>query len=91
MHLHLHLRLRLLVTVTPPQALESNPRVAAGVHQAGDAFGNLVRNVSGLAQQAMGQPPQADPSAAAPPDPTDGSFHVPGSADSAGAPPTKPV
>lgn len=36
-----------------PQALESNPRVAAGVHQAGDAFGSLVRNVSGLAQQAV--------------------------------------
>lgn len=38
------------------QALESNPRVAAGVHQAGDAFGSLVRNVSGLAQQAVRTP-----------------------------------
>lgn len=38
------------------QALESNPRVAAGVNQAGDAMNKLVAGVSGFAQQAMGQP-----------------------------------
>lgn len=55
-----------------PQALESNPRVAAGVHQAGDAFGNLVRNVSGLAQQAVrtwSRGNEASKNAIAPPTP----------------------
>lgn len=37
------------------QALESNPRVAAGVNQAGDALNKIVTGVSGFAQQAMGQ------------------------------------
>eukprot|EP00752_Nemacystus_decipiens_P003911 g3586.t1 len=66
------------------KALESNPRVAAGVHQAGDAIGNLVRNVSGLAQQAMGQPQQSGPAAsAAVPNPTQ-------AGSSTGAPMTNP-
>ncbi|CAM9262694.1 unnamed protein product [Laminaria digitata] len=38
------------------KALESNPRVAAGVNQAGDAVNKMITGVTGFAQQAMGQP-----------------------------------
>ncbi|CAM9671753.1 unnamed protein product [Scytosiphon promiscuus] len=76
------------------KALESNPRVAAGVHQAGDAIGSLVRGVSGLAQQAMGQPQTSEPAPpAAVPGSTDGSSAAAASESStsaAGVPPSKP-
>lgn len=77
-----------------PQALESNPRVAAGVHQAGDAIGSLVKSVSGLAHQAMGQPQEMAgpvPPAAVPANTAGGTFTISESDTSAGVPPTKPV
>ncbi|CAM9602990.1 unnamed protein product [Ectocarpus fasciculatus] len=76
------------------KALESNPRVAAGVHQAGDAIGSLVKSVSGLAHQAMGQPQEMAgpvPPAAVPANTAGGTFTISESDTSAGVPPTKPV
>ncbi|CAM9560527.1 unnamed protein product [Ectocarpus sp. 4 AP-2014] len=76
------------------KALESNPRVAAGVHQAGDAIGSLVKSVSGLAHQAMGQPQEMagpSPPSAGPANTAGGTFGISESDTSAGALPTKPV
>lgn len=67
------------------KALESNPRVAAGVNQAGDALNKIVTGVSGFAQQAMGQPQPEELPGPRPVVP-DGDFRMPDAAAAAAAP-----
>lgn len=50
-----------LYSTTIRQALESNPRVAAGVKQAGDALHKVVTDVSGFAQQTFRGQQQQQP------------------------------
>lgn len=78
------------------QALESNPRVAAGVNQAGDTVNKIITGVSGFAQQAMGQQPQPEELPGPRPANPQGNFRMSDAAaaapaDGSDAPPTKPV
>lgn len=69
------------------QALESNPRMAAGVNQASDAISKMVFDVSTFAQQAMGQQQPEEEVGAPQPASPDASSRLP---EFAAAEPVKP-